>query len=98
MISLWAKKDVNNIRISVKTLFGTWNCRFFSFSLLCLKRLKYNNLIFKNMAKYEIVDGVGILAEGVTAIGGRSLLAYCRLDTLAMVRIWEKLKEVVGKE
>lgn len=27
-----------------------------------------------------------------------ALLAYCRLDTLAMVRIWEKLKEVVGKE
>lgn len=27
-----------------------------------------------------------------------ALLAYCRLDTLAMVRIWEKLKEVVEKE
>jgi hypothetical protein len=50
------------------------------------------------MAKYEIVDGVGIIPEGVTEIGGRALLAYCRLDTLAMVRIWEKLKEVVGKE
>jgi hypothetical protein len=27
-----------------------------------------------------------------------ALLAYCRLDTLAMVRIWEKLKEVRLKE
>jgi hypothetical protein len=25
------------------------------------------------------------------------LLVYCRLDTLAMVRIWERLKEVVSK-
>jgi hypothetical protein len=23
------------------------------------------------------------------------LLAYCHLDTLAMVRVWEKLKEMV---
>jgi hypothetical protein len=27
-----------------------------------------------------------------------ALLAYCRLDTLGMVRIWEKLQEVVGIE
>lgn len=27
-----------------------------------------------------------------------ALLAYCRLDTLAMVRIWEKLQKVVEKE
>jgi hypothetical protein len=25
----------------------------------------------------------------------RDLLAYCRLDTLAMVRIWEKLQETI---
>lgn len=25
----------------------------------------------------------------------KDLLAYCRLDTLAMVRIWEKLKEII---
>jgi hypothetical protein len=25
----------------------------------------------------------------------KDLLAYCYLDTLAMVRIWEKLKEIV---
>ena len=24
----------------------------------------------------------------------RSLLAYCRLDTLAMVKVWEELKRV----
>jgi len=24
----------------------------------------------------------------------KDLLAYCRLDTLAMVRIWEKLKKI----
>lgn len=24
------------------------------------------------------------------------LLAYCKLDTLAMVRIWEKLQEIVN--
>jgi len=28
----------------------------------------------------------------------RDLLAYCRLDTLAMVRIWKKLEEIVEKE
>ena len=27
----------------------------------------------------------------------KDLLAYCRLDTLAMVRIWEKLHEVVDE-
>ncbi len=26
----------------------------------------------------------------------RGLLAYCKLDTLAMVNIWEKLREVVN--
>ena len=25
----------------------------------------------------------------------KDLLAYCHLDTLAMVRIWEKLNEIV---
>ena len=25
----------------------------------------------------------------------KDLLVYCHLDTLAMVRIWEKLKEIV---
>lgn len=25
----------------------------------------------------------------------RALLDYCHLDTLAMVRVWEKLKEMV---
>ena len=28
----------------------------------------------------------------------KDLLAYCRLDTLAMVRIWEKLREIVEEE
>ena len=27
----------------------------------------------------------------------QSLLKYCELDTYAMVKVWEKLKEVVGK-
>ena len=26
----------------------------------------------------------------------KDLLAYCRLDTLAMVRIWKKLHEVIN--
>ena len=26
------------------------------------------------------------------------LLEYCKLDTLAMVRIWKKLKEVTGDD
>jgi len=25
----------------------------------------------------------------------KDLLAYCRLDTLAMVRIWERLREIL---
>ena len=24
----------------------------------------------------------------------KNLLAYCKLDTLAMVRVWEKLREI----
>ena len=27
----------------------------------------------------------------------RSLLEYCKLDTLAMVKIWEKLREMAGE-
>ena len=27
----------------------------------------------------------------------QSLLKYCELDTYAMVKVWEKLKEIVGK-
>ena len=27
----------------------------------------------------------------------QALLDYCHLDTLAMVRVWEKLKEVVSR-
>jgi hypothetical protein len=27
----------------------------------------------------------------------QALLAYCHLDTLAMVRVWERLLEMVGK-
>ena len=26
----------------------------------------------------------------------RNLLAYCRLDTLAMVKVWEELKKAAG--
>jgi hypothetical protein len=28
----------------------------------------------------------------------KDLLAYCKLDTLAMVKIWEKLKGIVTEE
>jgi len=28
----------------------------------------------------------------------KDLLAYCRLDTLAMVRIWERLHQIVDEE
>jgi hypothetical protein len=34
-----------------------------------------------------------VLEEQIPGIR-KDLLAYCKLDTLAMVRIWEKLKEV----
>jgi hypothetical protein len=36
------------------------------------------------------------MSEGDRLKTRQALLRYCRLDTLAMVKIWEKLKEVSG--
>ena len=41
------------------------------------------------LARFRTGDEVGDLAR-------RNLLAYCRLDTLAMVKVWEELKKTPG--
>ena len=35
------------------------------------------------------------MAADKAAKARQALLAYCHLDTLAMVRVWEKLEEMV---
>lgn len=58
--------------------------------------LNYQNLdgIHNGDEAMSAFVALGRLGAGEAEIVRAQLLAYCRLDTLAMVRIWEKLNEV----
>ena len=43
-----------------------------------------------------IFPKMGEMTPGEQAEARHNLLAYCKLDTLAMVKVWEKLKEVLS--
>ena len=58
--------------------------------------------------KLPIVHNGGEASEAFLSLKGKSreeqqeirhgLLVYCELDTYAMVKIWEKFKEVIGED
>lgn len=56
--------------------------------MLWLEKNKYNEAIDKSSE---------LVLENGTKVGelARGLLVYCKLDTYAMVKVWEKLKEII---
>ena len=53
----------------------------------------FNMFVYENEIYLGVMFDIGLLREELERTR-RNLLKYCELDTLAMVKIWERLKEV----
>lgn len=61
--------------------------------------LNYKNLagsVHNGGEAMTIYPRIGKMSQAEADAARRSLLEYCKLDTLAMVKVWEKLKEKAG--